>query len=140
MTSEQWRIFFTIASKHIRGTLTSRPLEGMEIGAAIHRVSYCAWTTFERLGFDTIYWKAGLPEESDLLADHVRDGGAWGQPFLYAEIAHLIIPSSYLEEVYVDDAYVQWTHKQDIAGLGRLLVDREIPHRQHPTFLELKLY
>lgn len=140
MTPEQWRTFFTIASRHIRGTLQSQPLDGMDRACPIHRLSHCAWTTFECLGFETIYWSAGLPEYQDLLADHLRDGGAWGQPFSYAEIAHLIIPSRFLEEDHVEGVLVQWTHEQDIAGLSELFADVHIPHTLHATFLELKLY
>ena len=87
-----------------------------------------------------MYWTGTLPEEDDLQREHLRDGGAWRQPFLYTEIAHLILPSRYLEDSYADAVYTQWTHEQDIAGLSQLLSEVEIPHRLYPTFLELKLY
>lgn len=140
MTSEEWRTFFTIASRNLRETLKSEALEAMASDAPIHRSTYCAWTTFERLGFHTIYWNSGLPDEDDLRQDGLRDGCAWGQPFLYAEIAHVLVPASFLEEYHRNHTYIQWTHTQDINGLSRLLENAKIPHLLHATFLELRLY
>lgn len=140
MTSEQWRTFFTLASRHILATRKSELDECSAPSKTFGRESYCAWTVFDRLGCDTIYWTAGLPNEHDLQEQGLRDGGEWGQPFQYDEIAHLIIPAEYTEDFHVDQKWIMWRHRQDIHGLSKLLDEASIPHMLHATFLELKLY
>ena len=140
LTAEQWWTFFTIASRHIRGTLKSEVSQWTEPAEEFYRKSYCAWTVFERLGCDTHYWTAELPKETELYEHGVLDGGEWGQPFRFDEIAHLIVPVEYTEDRYVDQKYTMWCHTQDIVGLSRLLDEANIPHKLHETFLELKLY
>lgn len=141
MTDEMWRRFFVIASRYIRGTLKTELSQWVEAGGQSFRTSYCAWTTFDRLGYSTIYWTGGLPLEKDLGVKGINDGGEWGQPFSYSEIAHLIIPAKFDEESYGDGrVFRMWEHTQDIAGLSDLLKAESVPHNLLPNFLELKLY
>lgn len=102
--------------------------------------SYCAWTSHDRLGYDTLYWTLPLPVEKDLQENGLRDGGMWREPILYNDLAHVIIPAEYTEDYQVDEKWIFWSHTQDIAGLSKLLDDASIPHKLHDKFLELKLY
>lgn len=141
LTAEQWRTFFTIASRHIRGTLKSSEVtEWSEPARVDFDISYCAWTVHDRLGYDTMYWTSPLPEERDLKDDYLRDGGKWGEPILYRDIAHVIIPSVFTEEYHIGRKFVMWSHTQEIYGLSKLLEEASIPHELHDKFLELKLY
>jgi hypothetical protein len=140
LTAEQWRTFFTIASRHIRGTLKSEVNEPTAPLRADFIKSYCAWTSHDRLGYDTLYWTLPLPVEKDLQENGLRDGGMWREPIPYNDIAHVIIPAEYTEDYHVDEKWIFWSHTQDIAGLSKLLDEASIPHKLHETFLELKLY
>ena len=120
--------------------MRTEPSEFVEPGGSTYQMSYCAWTTVDRLGFSTYYWTRELPEKSDLADDHVRDGGQWMQPFPYSKIAHLIIPQEFDEEHVLDGVFRQWTHFQDIVGLSLLLEAEGIPHRLHATFLEVRTF
>jgi hypothetical protein len=77
-----WRTFFSICA---------RVLGPGEMRAAQSQ-SWCAWTTFERLISDSGYWTSGLLAEPELMETYTVDGGPWGQPFSYQNIAHVIIP------------------------------------------------
>lgn len=79
MTDEQWRTFF-MAAFNILG-------EGDFFAA--RSKTRCGWTTFKRLSSDAGYWSSGLPNPSDIKQNCIGDGGVWGQPFFYSDIAHL---------------------------------------------------
>jgi len=103
--------------------------------------SWCCWTTFGRLECDTVYWSGELPLESELNVTSVADGGSWGQPFRYREIAHIIIPRTFCEEPPSDGReFTQWYHEQDIDGLSEALSSQGIDHKLLQYCLELKLY
>ena len=95
--------------------------------------SWCSWTTFDRLSRDSGYWTSGFPHDEDIQEDHIADGGPWGQPFNYSELAHIIVPkvfSSGFEEV----------RSQDIVILSDELKKVNIHHRIGQIALEIKLF
>ncbi|TFV92317.1 hypothetical protein E4K72_19810 [Oxalobacteraceae bacterium OM1] len=131
MTDADWKLFFLICAKVLGA---GRPAPGQT-------KSWCAWTTFRRLSEDAGYWGAELPKESDICSTHIADGGPWGQPFEYAEIAHVLVPARFSLEVgagtpnwRVDDG------KQDLDRLSAALHDAGIPHRKTEMVLEIKCY
>lgn len=129
MTDQQWLVFFKICAR-ILGPGDHRPTE---------RGSWCAWTTFASLQEQLHYWSAGLPRESELGATGVADGGTWGQPFSYQDIAHIVIP----REVYWEVAAPDFTHGsklQDIQRLSSELDAARLQHRLTELVLEVKLY
>lgn len=125
-----WHKFLAIASKH----LSLNPCE------APGKWSWCAWTTFERLGEDAGYWTAPLPLESELLEEGTLDGGTWGQPFRYSQLAHLIVPRRFYWEQISAESFNSGVHMQDIGSLSERLTIEGIAHRLTELVLEVKLY
>ncbi len=88
MTDQEWLTFFQTCCRVLgAGTCWAYDSE-----------SWCAWTTFSRLTRDSGYLTSGIPKLEELLSTHVADGGTWGQPFAYSELAHVIVP-----RVFSDD-------------------------------------
>lgn len=88
MESEKWRRLFEV---------------GMEvIGAGDANInvsqSWCSWTTCARLGRDAGCWTSGLPRREDIGDTHICDGSVCGQPFLYSDIAHIIVPAIFTDK------------------------------------------
>jgi hypothetical protein len=105
------------------------------------RRSWCSWTTYGRLLRDAGYWTGELPLEAELGELSVSDGGTWGQPFGYDDdLAHIIIPRTFIEEPWSGDAFRQWEHQQDIDGLSSLLTAAGIDHRLSEYALEVKRF
>ena len=102
--------------------------------------SWCAWTTYSRLSEDAGYWTSGLPGADELTHDAVRDGGTWGQPFPFRDIAHVIVPKTFYWEKIDDAGFEQGTREQNIAALSETLTELGIDHRCTSLVLELKLY
>jgi len=102
--------------------------------------SWCAWTTFDRLGDDAGYWTCGLPAESELRDSYIADGGTWGQPFSYAQLAHVIVPAEFYWEVVQPGDFRCGHKKQAIRDLSDRLSVRGVPHRLTEKILEIKLY
>jgi hypothetical protein len=125
-----WYKFLAITSKHLSLNPCSAP----------GKRSWCAWTTFKRLGEDAGYWAAPLPLETELLELSTSDGGAWGQPFLYSQIAHVIVPHRFYWEQISAEGFKSGVHMQDIEGLSERLTAADVPHRLAELVLEAKLY
>jgi hypothetical protein len=102
--------------------------------------SWCSWTTFDRLEDDAGYWTCAMPKESELNETYIADGGTWGQPFRYCEIAHVIVPAHFRWERVINQELTFGVKNQRIADLSRLLESREVPHRTTERVLEIKLY
>lgn len=135
------RNFLITATRHLSRPAVSSMSEYCNGDAPHRRRSWCCWTTFGRLECDTVYWSAELPLESELYETSVADGGSWGQPFSYREIAHVIIPRTFLEEPWsADGTFTQWHHEQDVEGLSKALNLEGIDHNLLQFCLELKLY
>jgi hypothetical protein len=124
-----WRKFLEISSNH----LALKPC------GASSNWSWCSWTTFERLGEDAGYWTASLPLEAELLSESTSDGGRWGQPFHYSQLAHVIIPRRFYWE-QISGGFKCGFHQQDVAGLSKRLTAEGILHRLTEHVLEVKLY
>jgi len=130
MTDADWRAFFTICARVL----------GSGSRAAPQSQSWCAWTTFESLQSQLTYWTAGLPSASELTESHTTDGGTWGQPFSYQDIAHIIIPKTFYWELQEGQAYEYGTRQQDIHALSVELQAAGLPHRKTDLVLEVKLF
>lgn len=104
--------------------------------------NWCSWTTFSRLREDAGYWQCGLPHMNELWEKGTTDGGTWSQPFLFADIAHLIVPKIFTRELFVgEDAQKTFQRiriTQDIEALSRELVVRGVPHVLTPMGLEMR--
>lgn len=125
-----WRNFLLTAGAHL----------GLNPCDVSHAWSWCSWTTFTRLGEDAGYWTAPLPLQSELLAESIADGGTWGQPFRYADLAHVVVPRRYVWENVSGDAYDFGMHEQDIVGLSKILKEEGIEHCVSDVVLDIKIY
>lgn len=130
MNDKQWRTFFQICGAVL----------GRGSGAAINSDSWCAWTTFQRLETDAGYWTCGVPHAAELGATSIADGGTWGQPFQYRDLAHVIIPGIFEQETVAGGEYRCNRKEQDIQTLSRLLSEQGVPHRKTDLVLEIKLF
>jgi hypothetical protein len=130
VTDDEWRRFFLLAAETL----------GRGNHRAIDSESWCAWTTFSRLTADAGYWTSGLlnPEEIGLINN--KDGGTWGQPFPYQDIAHLIVPCRFYWERAQKGVFEDGEKTQDIDSLSQKLTAAGINHRKTDLVLEIKLY
>ena len=130
MKDEEWRLFFEISGQVL----------GKGHYVAELSDSWCAWTTFDQLVSNAVYWKAGLPNADELLPTYIADGGTWSQPFSYQELAHVIVPRTFDQEFVEDGQYRCVRKQQDIEELSRRLTEHGINHRKTDLVLEIKLY
>lgn len=130
MTDTQWQTFFRLCAR-----LLGR---GAHFGWASE--TWCCWTTFGALATSVHYWTAGLPNEENIGDIGTNDNGPWGQPFLYRDLAHIIIPREFFWDRLVDKEYTSGTRTQDIARLSAALLETGIAHRKTDLVLEIKLY
>jgi hypothetical protein len=130
MNNQDWRTFFQICGAVLgEGSPTASDSE-----------SWCAWTTFPQLASNAVYWTAGIPHRKELGATHIADGGTWGQPFAYKELAHVIIPATFDQEVVTNGEFLCLRREQNIETLSDLLSESGIPHRKTNLVLEIKLF
>ena len=125
-----WRSFFDTCARIL----------GMGSRNAWQSLSWCSWTTFDRLACDAGYWTCGFPDSSELGESWIADGGTWGQPFAYYQLAHIIVPARFYWERHCADGFQTGTKSQPIAELSRALLDAGVPHRLTEAVLEIKLY
>jgi len=93
--------------------------------------TWCSWTTFGRLAAsDAGYWTAGLPNSANIGDTYIGDGGVWGQPFHFSDLAHLIVPGKFV----TDDGVVK---TQDIQRLSARLGALGVPHKLAAALAEL---
>jgi hypothetical protein len=130
MDDSEWERFF----------VTSVSILGSGKPNAPESVSWCSWTTFRRLNEDAGYWTCGLPDKDDVAASHIKDGGTWGQPFLYSDLAHVIIPREFSWETSPGFGYSSGSRKQNISALSQKLKEMRINHRMTGLILEIKLF
>ncbi|WP_163832218.1 hypothetical protein [Spartinivicinus ruber] len=130
MNNSDWVKFFTACNEVL----------GQGSCSSLHSENWCAWTTFGKLQEDCLYWRSGLPNNDELTDTYVKDGGTWGQPFLYSEIAHIIVPSRFYWERPPGKGWECGHREQNIAGLSQALQRLEVQHRITDIILEIKLY
>ncbi len=130
MEDHLWRSLL-LAARRILG-----PGESLSWGST----SWCAFTTFSSLQDLCVYWHCGLPSEHELLESYVADGGTWGQPFQYGDLAHIIFPASFRWERVFEGVYSEGTKTQPIGELAEELVRLGVPHRLTDLVLEVKVY
>jgi hypothetical protein len=127
----EWKSFFLICSK-ILGDGGNQH--------AFQSTTWCSWTTFNRLKIDAGYWQAGLPTSAELGEEATADGGVWGQPFLYCDIAHVLVPREFYWEHISQGRFDSGSKQQDIDGLSAALTSSGVGHRRTDLVLEIKLY
>jgi len=130
MQNEDWKNFFLLCSRVL----------GKGAPSAASSDSWCSWTTFRRLMEDAGYWGAGLPNPENIFDCNVGDGGTWGQPFAYSDIAHMLIPREFYWEKISEQGFESGTKHQDIDALSAKLNKQGIHHRKTNLVLEIKLY
>src|SRR5690348_9648645 len=111
MTEAQWQNFFEACAE--------------SLGQA---ENWCSWTTFTRLRYDAMYWAAGLPKRSEFDSKGIKDGGTWGQPFRYSDLAHVIVPQHFMIETPPGPSWSLKEYKQDVAALSKRLGANGIDH------------
>ncbi len=126
LTNQQWQLFFQACSNIL--------------GSGNMNNSRCAFTTFCMLESDLKYWVRGLPNFVDINSDGIADGGVWGQPFLFSDIAHIIIPQKFSWYWKPGKNFTEGEKYQDIVRLSQALNDLGIPHRLTDLVLEIKIY
>jgi len=130
MTDREWHQFFTTAI---------RVLGAGELRLA-DTPSWCSWTTFTRLFGDAGYWTAGLPRGIEVRDTHIADSGIWGQPFLFSDLAHIVIPREFYWETDARPGWQCGSRAQDIVRLSSELDAAGVPHRTTDKVLEVKVY
>ncbi|MDO3566066.1 hypothetical protein [Ralstonia pseudosolanacearum] len=130
MNAGAWKNFFT----------TCAAILGEGAPAAAKSNTWCSWTTFKRLREDTGYWQSGLPNPSDIHDEWIGDGGVWGQPFSYTDLAHIIVPREFYWEQVSQEGFESGVRVQDIESLSTELRAKGIEHRKTDLLLEIKLY
>jgi hypothetical protein len=120
-------------------------LSAAEVLGLGHRVarfseSWCSWTTFGRLQDDAGYWTGGIPALPDVFETHIGDGGVWGQPFLFSDLAHVIIPCKFYWETGPGVEYQNGWRIQPVEILSKELRALDVPHRLTDLVLEIKCY
>ena len=81
-----------------------------------------------------------MVRKTELAAANTLDGGTWGQPFLYKEIAHLIIPRRFQWVSSVSSQFVQTEHRQDVDAISAKLEELSIPHELSGYALQVRLF
>lgn len=133
LTNEHWREFFLVCAELLLpGDLKPVPVpEG----------SWCRFTTFDRLQTDAGYWGHGLPAHDDIGLEMIKDGGVWGQPFRFSDLAHLLIPRRvFWESQWSSQPYECGEMVQELVLLSEKLIEKGIQHRLTDLVLEIKLY
>jgi len=130
MKDEDWQRFF----------ITATTVLGKGCQHAYFSENWCAYTTFSKLSDDCYYWTMGLPALEDISATGIIDGGVWGQPFRYGDLAHIIIPRQFTWELVEQEEFKTGKKIQDIDRLAQLLADFGIVARITDRVLEIKLY
>lgn len=64
----------------------------------------------------------------------------WGQPFLYGDLAHLVVPRAFFWQTGSNEPFANGMKDQDLALLSSELTTAGIPHRITDLVLEIKLY
>lgn len=145
----EMRRILTIATRHLSRPLRSVLSLGEQESAEWTPLRCSAtFTTYDALEYDAQYWRDELPLEEDLLDNYVRDS-AWASlgPVAYEDIAHILIPRRFGQEIYESQGprkpprFVdQWTHEQDLNGLSELFAKDNIAHYLTAQVLEIKRF
>jgi hypothetical protein len=132
LTNEQWREFFLACSELL--------LPGEWTPVPVREGSWCRFTTFDRLQTDAGYWGHGLPRSEDIGLEWINDGGVWGQPFRFCDLAHVIIPRRIFWETQGPGPYECGEVSQELEPLSDALAQKGIQHRLSDLVLEIKFY
>lgn len=130
MTNIEWKNFFILCNE-ILGIGDINPVLSN---------NWCAWTTFSRLSNDSGYWTSGLPTLSYIDETHIKDNSSWKQPFLYQDIAHIIIPKEFFWEKISSNTYENGVKLQNIDLLSKVLDKANLYHNCSSYALDIKLF
>jgi hypothetical protein len=130
MRDVDWKSFFLVCRK-ILGKGSPDPLESE---------SWCAWTTFRAIKEGIHYWYCGIPDFCEILDTHIADGGTWGQPFEYDDLAHVIVLASFYWETRGAPGFHSGLKHQAIEKVSLHLNELGIAHRKTEHVVEVKLY
>lgn len=132
MNDTQWKAFFVTCAKLLsegEKDINSSP-------------NWCSWTTFTRLTEDSGYWQSGLPHMDELWDKGTTDDGTWSQPFLFEDIAHLIVPRTFTRELLTGEGeqciFQRVLVTQDIDALSSALAVESVPHTLTQISLEIR--
>ncbi len=64
----------------------------------------------------------------------------WGQPFIYRDIAHVVVPKTFFWETIGEKSYERGKRVQSIELLAKMLSEKGINFRLTELVLEIKLY
>jgi hypothetical protein len=133
LIDEQWRKFFFTCSQVLKASGSDHPQQPK---------NWCTWTTFSMLNDDLIYWRRELPAIEDIGDTYIKDGGVWGQPFSYDDLAHIVIPRIFRWDTspFRHRHWKQFSLTQNIDELSNALNKQNIPHQITNLVLEIKLY
>jgi hypothetical protein len=76
----------------------------------------------------------------EVLDTHTADGGVWGQPFPFSDLAHFIVPREFYWESIGGPGFVQGKKDQNIEKLSQALKAAGVPHRLTELVLEIKCF
>lgn len=130
MDDAQWRSFFLICIEQL----------GADDQLAAASASWCAYTTFGRLNDDVGYWTMGLPAAEEVESWGIRDGGTWGQPFRFTDLAHVIVPARFYWERGQGSEWKCGYRTQDLRAVSACLHVAHVQHRLTDLVLEVKLF
>jgi len=98
----EMRQILTITARHLSQPVQSTFAVGGQAAITWQPLrSSATFTTFEDLGRDAQYWRGELPLETDLYEDCVKDY-AWASqgPVGYEQVAHILIPRRFTQQIY----------------------------------------
>ncbi|WP_311269093.1 hypothetical protein [Sphingobium sp. WCS2017Hpa-17] len=132
LTVPQWRTFFLLCADILGPGDIRLP----------RSKSFCAWTVFTRLEEDLHYWQSGLPHKKEIDEAWITDGGTWGQPFSFDQLAHVIIPRKWgCEHPDKNGNPEKWVvQTQEIDALSAALKTEGIDHRLTDLILEVRCF
>ncbi|TBW47478.1 hypothetical protein EZI54_22735 [Marinobacter halodurans] len=130
MAPEIWKRFFETCCEVL----------GVGSHVAMRSDNWCSWTTYDRLTLDAEYWSSGLPTAKEIGDIGIGDGGVWGQPFSYSQIAHLIVPRKFYWESFESGEFRDGFKEEPLESLSKVLETKDVPHRLTDLVLEIKCY
>lgn len=130
MDNAKWRSFFLVCAEQLGPGHTDSGCSA----------SWCSYTTFDRLTGDAGYWTMGLPAAAEVETWGIRDGGTWGQPFLFERLAHVIVPREFYWERGRGADWECGSRAQDLVALSAALGAANVEHRLTDLVLEIKVF
>ncbi|MBS9783616.1 MAG: hypothetical protein KGV46_03585 [Pasteurella sp.] len=129
MQKNNWKEVFTLCNEVLGSGSHSREAS----------VNWCAWTTFSSLEEGVFYWESGIPSKNEIYENYVGEG-VWKQPFLYEDLAHLIIPRTFYWERVSGTEFRSGYKKQGIEELALAFNTTDISYSLSKYWFEIRLF